>query len=78
MQKPVLVSVQVSVVSTVPPKVAWSFELYLYLELTVPQMSDCCPLGRLVTYFDQDLHCLPFRLHLLDSLLYGRDALFKF
>ena len=22
--------------------------------------------------FDQDLHCLPFRLHRLDSLLYGR------
>ena len=21
---------------------------------------------------DQDLHCLPFRLHRLDSLLYGR------
>ena len=28
--------------------VAWSFELYLYLELTVPQVSDCCPLRRLV------------------------------
>ena len=27
---------------------------------------------------DQGLHCLPFRLHLLDSLLYGRAALFKF
>ena len=46
MQKPVLVSVPV--VSTVPPKVVWSFELYLYLELTVPQVSNCCPLGRLV------------------------------
>ena len=22
--------------------------------------------------FDQDLHCLPFRLHRLDSLLFGR------
>ena len=27
---------------------------------------------------DQNLHCLPFRLHLLDSLLYGRATLFKF
>ena len=26
----------------------WSFKLYLYLELTVPQVSDCCPLGWLV------------------------------
>ena len=51
MQKPVLVSVPVPVVSTVPPKVAWSFELYLYIELTVPQVSDCCPLGRLVVLF---------------------------
>ena len=47
MQKPVLFSVPV--VSTFPPKVAWSFELYLYTELTVPQMSHCCPLGRLVS-----------------------------
>ena len=46
MQKPVLVSVPV--VSTVPSTVALSFELYLYFELTVPQVSDCCPLGRLV------------------------------
>ena len=37
MQK--LVLVLVLVVSTVPPKVAWSFELYLYLELTVPQWT---------------------------------------
>ena len=28
--------------------VAKSFKLYLYLELTVPQVSDCSPLGRLV------------------------------
>ena len=28
--------------------VAKSFKLYLYLELTVPQVSDCCPLGQLV------------------------------
>ena len=28
--------------------VVWCFKLYLYLELTVPQVSDCCPLGRLV------------------------------
>ena len=48
MQKEVLVSVPVPVVSTVPPKVAWSFELYLYMKLTVPQVSDCCPLGRLI------------------------------
>ena len=27
---------------------------------------------------DQGLHCLPFPLHLLDSLLYGRATLFKF
>ena len=27
---------------------------------------------------DQGLHCLPFRLHRLDSLLYGRATLFKF
>ena len=47
MQKPVLISVPVPVVSTVPPKVSWSFELNLYLELTVPQVSDCGPLGRL-------------------------------
>ena len=26
----------------------------------------------------QGLHCLPFRLHRLDSLLYGRATLFKF
>ena len=50
MQKPVLVSVPVPVVSTVPPKVAWSLELYLYFELTVPQVSDCCPLGQLVCF----------------------------
>ena len=48
MQKPVLVSVPVPVVSTVPPKVAWRFELYLCFGLTIPQVSDCCPLGRLV------------------------------
>ena len=48
MQKRVLVSVPVPVVSTVSPKVAWSFELYLYIELTVPQVSDCSPLGRLI------------------------------
>ena len=50
MQKSVLVLVPVPVVSTVPPKVTWSFELYLYIELTVPQVSDCCPLGRLVLF----------------------------
>ena len=38
MQKSVLISVPVPVVSTVPPEVSWSFELYLYLELTVPQV----------------------------------------
>ena len=27
---------------------------------------------------DSGLHCLPFRLHLLDSLLYGRATLLKF
>ena len=27
---------------------------------------------------DQGLHCLPFRLHLLDTLLHGKVALFKF
>ena len=27
---------------------------------------------------DQCLHCLPFRLHRLDSLLYGRATQFKF
>ena len=27
---------------------------------------------------DQGLHCLPFCLHLLDPLLYGKAALFKF
>ena len=63
MRKPVLVSV----VSTVPPKIAWSFELYLYLELTVPQVSNCCPLGRLVTVTDINVdlryfqHCLILR-----------------
>ena len=30
--------------------VAKSFKLYLYHELTVPQVSDCCPLGRLVSF----------------------------
>ena len=49
MQKPVLISVPVPVISTVPTKVSWSFILYLYLELTVPQVRDCCPLGRLVS-----------------------------
>ena len=54
MQKPVLVSVPVPVFSTVPPKVSWGFELYLYLELpvTVPQVSDCCLLGQLVFSFN--------------------------
>ena len=28
--------------------VVWSFELYWYLQLAVPQESDCCPLGLLV------------------------------
>ena len=28
--------------------------------------------------FEQSLHLLPFRLHLLDSLLYGRATLFNF
>ena len=27
---------------------------------------------------DQGLHCLPFRLHLLDALFYGKAALFNF
>ena len=27
---------------------------------------------------DQGLHCLPFRLHRLNSLLYGRATYFKF
>ena len=27
---------------------------------------------------DQGLHCLPFRLHVLDTLLYGKATLFKF
>ena len=27
---------------------------------------------------DQDLHCLPFHLHLLDTLLYSKTPLFKF
>ena len=27
---------------------------------------------------DQGLHCLPFCLHLLDALLYGKATLFKF
>ena len=27
---------------------------------------------------DQGRHCLPFGLHLLDSLLYGRATIFKF
>ena len=27
---------------------------------------------------DQGLYCSPFRLHLLDALLYGNAALFKF
>ena len=48
MQNPALISVPV--VSTVQPKVSWSLELYLYLELTVPQVSSCCPLGRLVLF----------------------------
>ena len=30
--------------------VAKSFKLYLYLELTVPQVSDCCHLGDLFTF----------------------------
>ena len=29
-------------------KFAWSFKLYSYLQLTVPQVSDCCPLWLLV------------------------------
>ena len=27
---------------------------------------------------DQGLHCLPFRLQILDTILYGRATLFKF
>ena len=27
---------------------------------------------------DQGLHCLPFRLHFLDILLYGKATLFEF
>ena len=27
---------------------------------------------------DQGLHCLQFRLHLFDALLYGKATLFKF
>ena len=27
---------------------------------------------------DQGLHCLPFRLHLLDALLYSKATLFEF
>ena len=27
---------------------------------------------------DQSLNCLPFHLHLLDLLLYGKTTLFKF
>ena len=27
---------------------------------------------------DQDLHCLPFHLHLFEALLYGKATLFKF
>ena len=51
--------VSVPVVSTVPPKVAWSFKLYLYIELTVPQVSDCCPVGRLVfRFFVHQLICV--------------------
>ena len=41
MQKPVLVSVPV-VVSTVPPKVIWRFELNLYSELTHAYQSLAC------------------------------------
>ena len=43
--------------------VPWSFELYLYLELTVPQVSNCCPLGRLVLLL-QSVTRLTFYLHL--------------
>ena len=28
--------------------------------------------------FDQGLHCLPFRLYLLDAFLYSKATLFKF
>ena len=28
--------------------VGWSVKLYSYLQLTVPQVSDCCPLRQLV------------------------------
>ena len=30
--------------------VAKGFKLYLYLELTVSLVSDCCPLGRLISF----------------------------
>ena len=30
------------------------------------------------TASDQGLHCLQFRLHLLDALLYAKTTLFKF
>ena len=47
-EKPVLVSVPVPIVSTVPPKVLGVSNYIYNLEPTVPQVSDCCPLGRLV------------------------------
>ena len=32
----------------------------------------------LMEQFDQGLHCLPFRLHLLNALICGKTMLFKF
>ena len=49
--------------TTVPPKVAWSFQLYLYLELTIPQVSDCCPLGDLF-----NLICLRLKLCFISQI----------
>ena len=68
--------------------------MYMYFLLKKRKKKNMCQDGRTNSYYrndpkfsdrqvrangaDQHLDCLPFRLHLLNALLYGKAALFKF
>ena len=43
-----------------------------------PEFSDRQVLANSVEKSDQAVQCLPFRLHLSDTLFYGKITLFKF
>ena len=76
MQKPFLISVPV--VSTVPPKVSWGFESYLYLELTIPQWAIIALLGNLFFLLCTlqtecpSIHPSAFRFQTLTSVVFDR------